>query len=619
MTYYARDTRDLNFFGLREWNYSTLSRSHLFLLVASSIHTSVDLVCLLSENYTMADTSLIEVARQTHEEVERYQQALVDLVLSSSSTSHLTHKDKLKRAHKASHLLDRVASRYQYLDRFYSDQHGDRRRELDLLSSTRARGEGGDDAFGEFYQRLGRIREYHDKYPGALPDHFNVDFTALEGGSSSTKTDATGASTSAAAYKDAAGLDFIDRMFSGEEMAGRFLDLYLYHEAYLNLKGAKRISYLAYIDDFDKLAGPSSPIPSYTKKTDAYRNYLIDLRKYLDSFLRKTQPLANVDEIAAKATSQFEEEWEQGKVEGWEQQGLEVFGGAQGKGKTAAAPAEGEGIWCAACRRFYSKQTVYDAHLKSPKHLKAAARLAQSEQNGEEASSTPTPSKSNGESEAEKIKNRVKAKAIAREEVIIRGLASDLSTIRSDTKANVERKAALTDRERQAEAEAAEEELNRMSALNHTSGLDSDDPNNPNAMDEDLDDDATSRVYNPLKLPIGWDGRPIPFWLYKLHGLRNEFKCEICSDHVYQGRKNFEKHFTESRHAFGMRALGLPNTVQFRDVTRIADALALADKLRKKGKMEASEAGVDAQEVEDEHGNTYTKKTYDLLKRQGLI
>ena len=126
-------------------------------------------------------------------------------------------------------------------------------------------------------------------------------------------------------------------------------------------------------------------------------------------------------------------------------------------------------------------------------------------------------------------------------------------------------------------------------------------------------------MYNPLKLPLGWDGRPIPFWLYKLHGLRSEFKCEICSDHVYHGRKNFEKHFTEPRHAFGMKALGLPNTVQFRDVTSIADALALADKLRKQGKMEQSQAGVDAQEVEDEHGNTYTKKTYDLLKRQGLI
>ena len=552
---------------------------------------------------------------------------------SSASSSRLTHKDKLKRAHKASDLLDRVASRYQYLDRFYADEHADRQRELDSLSSSRNAAT--DDAFAEFYQRLARIREYHDKYPGALPDNFSVDFTALEsGGAPSSSAAAQAEDGSAAAsssitatqYTDAAGLDFIDSMFSGEEMAGRFLDLYLHHEAYLNLKGAKRISYLAYIDDFDKLAGPSSPIPNHTKKTDAYRSYLIDLRKYLDAFLRKTQPLANVDELSAKAVSHFEEAWPQGKVQGWEEQGAEVFGASSANGKAKAAASqlpEGQGIWCAACTRFYSKQTVYDAHLKSPKHLKAAARLAQPDQNGADASAAPNNTGNTGNAasanEAEKIKFRVRAKAIAREEALLGVLAAELATIRSDTKANVERKAALTDRERQAEAEAAEEELNRMSALTHTSGLDSDDPNAPTNMDEDLDDDGTSRVYNPLKLPIGWDGRPIPFWLYKLHGLRNEFKCEICSDHVYHGRKNFEKHFTESRHAFGMRALGLPNTVQFRDVTRIADALALADKLRKQGKMEASEAGMDAQEVEDEHGNTYTKKTYDLLKRQGLI
>lgn len=39
-------------------------------------------------------------------------------------------------------------------------------------------------------------------------------------------------------------------------------------------------------------------------------------------------------------------------------------------------------------------------------------------------------------------------------------------------------------------------------------------------------------------------------------------------------RKNFERHFQESRHAFGMRALGLPNTKHFHEITRIEDAIA---------------------------------------------
>lgn len=55
-------------------------------------------------------------------------------------------------------------------------------------------------------------------------------------------------------------------------------------------------------------------------------------------------------------------------------------------------------------------------------------------------------------------------------------------------------------------------------------------------------------------------------------------------------RKNFDRHFQvsyiftqlrmvltsfvqESRHAFGMRALGLPNTKHFHEITRIEDAL----------------------------------------------
>lgn len=38
-------------------------------------------------------------------------------------------------------------------------------------------------------------------------------------------------------------------------------------------------------------------------------------------------------------------------------------------------------------------------------------------------------------------------------------------------------------------------------------------------MQEEVDSDEDEYVYNPLKLPMGPDGKPIPYWLYKLHGL----------------------------------------------------------------------------------------------------
>ena len=36
---------------------------------------------------------------------------------------------------------------------------------------------------------------------------------------------------------------------------------------------------------------------------------------------------------------------------------------------------------------------------------------------------------------------------------------------------------------------------------------------------EEESDEEEGAIYNPLKLPMGWDGKPIPYWLYKLHGL----------------------------------------------------------------------------------------------------
>ncbi|KAK4688193.1 splicing factor 3A subunit 3, partial [Tremellales sp. Uapishka_1] len=162
---------------------------------------------------------------------------------------------------------------------------------------------------------------------------------------------------------------------------------------------------------------------------------------------------------------------------------------------------------------------------------------------------------------------------------------------------------ALTSREREAELEEIEEAPPAPVEITE---------------EEDEEDEEEGKIYNPLKLPLGWDGKPIPYWLFKLHGLGVEFKCEICSDFVYMGRKAFDRHFQESRHAFGMRALGLPNTKHFHEITKITDALALAEKLKHEGRQEMS-AMEKAEEFEDADGNVYDKKTYEDLKRQGLL
>ena len=36
------------------------------------------------------------------------------------------------------------------------------------------------------------------------------------------------------------------------------------------------------------------------------------------------------------------------------------------------------------------------------------------------------------------------------------------------------------------------------------------------ADDKDDSDEDEEVIYNPLHLPLGWDGKPIPYWLYKV-------------------------------------------------------------------------------------------------------
>jgi splicing factor 3A subunit 3 len=84
-----------------------------------------------------------------------------------------------------------------------------------------------------------------------------------------------------------------------------------------------------------------------------------------------------------------------------------------------------------------------------------------------------------------------------------------------------------------------------------------------------------------------------------------------------------------------MRALGLPNTKHFHEITRIEDALSrtspfvifftqkihgftVAEKLKQEGRHEIFEQET-MEELEDDEGNVYNRKTYEDLKKQGII
>ena len=126
-------------------------------------------------------------------------------------------------------------------------------------------------------------------------------------------------------------------------------------------------------------------------------------------------------------------------------------------------------------------------------------------------------------------------------------------------------------------------------------------------------------LYTPRKLPLDWDGKPIPLWLWKLHGLGTKYPCEVCGNFVYLGRKAFDQHFMEWRHTHGMRCLGVPNTRHFYQITRIEDVLKLWESMKTTSGSNTSSNNGNNEEVEDRHGNVYTKRVFEDMRRQGLI
>ncbi|ORX89740.1 hypothetical protein K493DRAFT_305538 [Basidiobolus meristosporus CBS 931.73] len=489
--------------------------------------------------------SILEKQRRTHEEIERLEQAIVDQFL----TEAVTHRAKLARDHKVSEYVDKITAKNGNLLKFYEDKDGARAKEIEKIS--------GASEFSEFYQRLKDIKDYHRRYPNEVVEPLELEYMQQE---YVEENDALNIVSPAG----------LDRIFSGEEGFGKYLDLHSLHDQFMNLKNVKKLNYLTYLSEFDNFAN----IPKHAKNLE-YRKYIESLQNYLEDFVGRVNPLKNLNQIKQKALEEMNVQWEKGTFPGWERQ------------QNMEDESSKKALFCPACKKQYSKNTVYEAHLKSRKHMKAAKNLLNS-------GGVVDPQEIEMAQKREEKHKEDREKSVAEAEAIIVKLAEVLGKEREDTKANVERKQTLTDKERNLELEAEEVEV------------------------EESDSEDEERIYNPLKLPLGWDGKPIPYWLYKLHGLGVEYTCEICGNYVYMGRKAFDRHFQEWRHAHGMRCLGIPNTRHFHDITLIEDAYALWDRLKASNKTEDFKSEV-MEEFEDADGNVFNRKTYEDLKRQGLI
>jgi splicing factor 3A subunit 3 len=202
---------------------------------------------------------------------------------------------------------------------------------------------------------------------------------------------------------------------------------------------------------------------------------------------------------------------------------------------------------------------------------------------------------------------------IVRREAIVTALLSQLRPTLEATIRRTDRRQTQTLKEREREVD---EELYGSEIAEQASKKQKSAEGDGDSDDSDDEDDAP--VYNPKNIPLDWDGKPMPYWLYKLHGLQHYYDCQICGEETYRGRRNFELHFGDQKHALGMKSLGIPNTKHFHGVTKIDDAIELWKSLQ--GKLQDEQFdGTKEEEYEDSHGNVLSRTTYEDLARQGLL
>lgn len=311
------------------------------------------------------------------------------------------------------------------------------------------------------------------------------------------------------------------------------------------------------------------------------------LCEYLQQFNNKIKPLHNLETDFAKVDEEFKVKWDAGDFIGWSKEtGSALI--------HAGALLDLSG--------FNSSEELAALGLDRLKSALLALKLkcgGSVHQRAERLFSTK------GKTPAE-FDPALFAKVDKKKQI---GLSNDSFKIAS-LEARIYKLAELLEKQR----EDTKENVQRKQARNQSEREDDDD----DGTDSESDDDDNNIIYNPKNLPLGWDGKPIPYWLYKLHGLNINYKCEICGNQNYRGPKAFQRHFSEWRHAHGMRCLGIPNTAHFANVTKIEDALQLWGKIKQSKDSERWNPEHE-EEFEDSAGNVVSKRTYEDLQRQGLV
>ena len=686
-------------------------------------------------NYITHDMSLahLERARAAHVQNETLERDIASEFSRPGVDG--THKRRLAQSHRVRGMLDRMRANGKKLKRYYADEDGSRKEEVERTggrnnNNNNNKGGGGNKNTNEdgenavFETFYGALKELKKKKKDD-DDHKRKRFVSEEEETLSSaaalrekleeaqkfeaqkerlkkklsKKSNNGTKEQQEVAENDARLDpNSERLpdgvdFSGEEHQGRYLDLVRFHHAFVadvartfgvsftdevKKNAAKKrkmehhqqqqqqqqqqkatktqkseekeedkkddeddddddeetkrkpLEYVAFLHELPNLfdGEKTTNLDRSKKFSKTYVSFCEELYEYLVDFLERASPLQFARDVLVpeEIDEEFEKIFEKGELKGWEDKGVVTSTRNNNnntldlsvvkdiaKGKNASSSK--------ALKSNMKDEEIKDALSKAGlktggtpdercERLFQVAKLV-SAAKGNDAT---IPSKyirkgvvvgggsgADGKKDEEerRLKTQIeRAKHIARLEYRLKILfAGALRKTLDNTKSQAEKK--LTMSREEIEREHEEDDDFAFSDV-----------------DED-EDEMNKEIYNPLKLPMGWDGKPIPYWLYKLHGLNIEFKCEICGNYSYWGRRAYEQHFTQWRHQHGMRCLNIPFSKAFNEVTTIEEARRLHQTLEEKklGKWDRQHD----QECEDADGNVYNAKTFAELRSQGLI
>jgi hypothetical protein len=524
---------------------------------------------------------VLEQLRSAHEDIENIEKAMSMVMMDKQKNT----RPNVSCEHALKYLVETSQKKSATAVEIYKDEDGMRTDDINALAGQRADKKQGD-VWTSFYDKIKEVKDYHRRFSlnqGATPEMQNADWF----------------------YQRALEADRSSFLFSDEEDLGKRVDMHEWFNKYVNLKKIanhrklrfremafarlKRktpdlepddpiveeivqkeyheLDYIAWLKTFDQF----HEIPRYCKyKEKAYSEFLEGVISYLRNCLLRTQPSVGIEKLEQTFDKEFEERWGHKSIPGWQQ------------------PTNKEKLFCLPTNRLFNNEAVMKSHMAGKEYKK---RVELTQKLGfEEQKKLVTAS----EEEDKRIASLESRAAKWRD------LMSD--TI-SETVQYLQKKQSQTKEEMDADKDGDSDE-------DMDDGLD--------VSGDEMNEDEERPIYNPLNLPLGWDGKPIPFWLYKLHGLGIEYKCEICGNYSYWGRRAYERHFAEWRHAFGMRCLKIPNTAHFKEITAIEDAITLYEKLKRDAEEQTFRPDQDV-ECEDIQGNVMSQRAFEDLRRQGLV